>query len=62
MENFRDRVEPDYEAGSLDEEVFHWFTDDGDDGLSQDAPKVGRPRIPEAWSRCISLQGPVVGQ
>ena len=51
----RDREEDALDAGALDEEVFQWISEEDEDALSLDAPKVGRPRINECWSRCISL-------
>ena len=51
----RDRQDDANDAASIEEEVQEWFDDEDNEESEDEGPKVGRPRVPECWSRCISL-------
>ena len=52
----RDRQEDVLEADPIEEDVQYWYSQDDEEIETVEVPKLGRPRIPEQWSRCISIE------
>ena len=52
----RDRQDDALDADSIEDDILYWFDDEDEDLITNEAPKQGRPRIPEQWSRCINIQ------
>ena len=51
----RDRQEDVDDLVDLEEEVLQWISEEEPDPDVEEAPHVGRKKIPEQWSRVISL-------